>query len=142
MRVISTQEPRVAWEEAPHGAGAGAGRPRSPRRGRIDLLRRVRSALPEGNSLPDSTWRARHRGILIVLWLHSVGIVVFGVLTGHSLLHSVSEGSIVAMEAATHRRPAPCRVRGKRPRPGHIVALGSFVKRPTLLPSVSLQTAK
>jgi PAS domain S-box-containing protein len=43
-------------------------------------LRQIRSRLPEGRPLPSPVWERRHRGILILLWLHAFGIVCFGVL--------------------------------------------------------------
>ena len=42
--------------------------------------RQIRSRLPEGRPLPAPVWERRHRGILILLWLHALGIVCFGVL--------------------------------------------------------------
>ncbi|HET9221300.1 MAG TPA: histidine kinase dimerization/phospho-acceptor domain-containing protein, partial [Roseiflexaceae bacterium] len=43
--------------------------------------RQIRSRLPEGRPLPAAVWERRHRGILILLWLHAIGIVGFGILT-------------------------------------------------------------
>jgi hypothetical protein len=31
---------------------------------------RLPSHLPHGGTLPDEVWRSRHRGILLLLWLH------------------------------------------------------------------------
>jgi PAS domain S-box-containing protein len=45
-----------------------------------DTVRRIRSRLPEGRPLPPVVGERRHRGILILLWLHAIGIVCFGVL--------------------------------------------------------------
>ena len=42
--------------------------------------RQIRSRLPEGRPLPAPVWERRHRGILILLWLHAIGIVCFGIL--------------------------------------------------------------
>jgi PAS domain S-box-containing protein len=42
--------------------------------------RQIRSRLPEGRPLPAPIWERRHRGILILLWLHAIGIVCFGIL--------------------------------------------------------------
>src|SRR5262245_41271139 len=42
--------------------------------------RQIRSRLPEGRPLPTLVWERRHRGILILLWLHAIGIVCFGIL--------------------------------------------------------------
>ena len=36
--------------------------------------------LPQGRGLPEGVWRRRHRALLILLWAHAVGLVVFGQL--------------------------------------------------------------
>src|SRR2546421_11130744 len=38
---------------------------------------RLRSLVPEGRRLPERVWSRRHRGILVLLWMHAVGIAVF-----------------------------------------------------------------
>jgi hypothetical protein len=60
------------------------------------LLKRLWRILPKGRSLPEEIWRRRHRGILVLLWAHAVGIACFGVLRGHGLVHSLSEATVVA----------------------------------------------
>ncbi len=60
---------------------------------------RVRALLPAGGSLPDPAWRARHTGIIVVLWAHAVLIPVFALARGYSPLHSVAEGAIVPAAA-------------------------------------------
>jgi signal transduction histidine kinase len=72
--------------------------PETPRRGTVvtRLVSRICHALPEGRPLPDRLWGRRHRGILVLLWLHALGIAGFGVLTGHGLAHSLAEAAIVA----------------------------------------------
>lgn len=47
----------------------------------IHYLRRLRARLPEGRPLPTPVWESRHRSILILLWLHAIGIACFGILT-------------------------------------------------------------
>ena len=49
---------------------------------RPSFISRVQAALPEGRPLPEATWQARHRGIIILLWLHAIGIAVFGLPGG------------------------------------------------------------
>jgi PAS domain S-box-containing protein len=61
------------------------------------FIAHIRAALPEGRPLPEATWQARHRGILILLWLHAIGIAAFGLLAGYGFIHSVTEGSVVAV---------------------------------------------
>src|SRR5262245_5475605 len=76
-----------------------------PRRAR-DYLARILNALPEGRSLPEETWRRRHQGILVLLWLQAVGLAVFALAMGTDLAHSVFEGGVVALMAlvATPRK--------------------------------------
>lgn len=73
----------------------------SPSTGAVleQFLDRIRHALPEGRALPEAVWRQRHRAILVLLWLQAAGIVVFGVLRGYGLVHSLIEGSFVAVAA-------------------------------------------
>ncbi|MCB0196348.1 MAG: PAS domain S-box protein [Anaerolineae bacterium] len=59
------------------------------------LLKNIKGILPEGKSLPDDSWEARHRGILTLLWLHVIGVVCFGLFMGEELGHSLLEGSIL-----------------------------------------------
>jgi PAS domain S-box-containing protein len=61
------------------------------------FIARVQAFLPEGRPLPEAIWQARHRGILILLWLHTIGITAFGLLAGYGVIHSVTEGSVVAV---------------------------------------------
>src|SRR5688572_8939109 len=61
------------------------------------FITRVQAALPEGRPLPEAIWQARHRGILILLWLHAIGITAFGLLAGFGFIHSATEGSVVAV---------------------------------------------
>jgi two-component system, cell cycle sensor histidine kinase and response regulator CckA len=62
-------------------------------------LAEIRHSLPEGNSLPDDVWQRRHRVILWLLWLHAVGIVVYGVAAGFGLPHSVLETAPIVAAA-------------------------------------------
>ena len=60
---------------------------------------RLRKALPQGGSLPEEVWRQRHRALLILLWAHAVGLVVFGAARGYGVLHSAADGLAVAVFA-------------------------------------------
>jgi signal transduction histidine kinase len=51
----------------------------------LRLLSRVRGTLPQGRSLPDAVWRGRHRAILLILWLHVLGLGLLAGLGGHGL---------------------------------------------------------
>lgn len=55
--------------------------------------------LPEGQPLPEAVWQSRHEGILIVLWLHAIGLMAFGLLNGAGVWHSLADVSIVAVAA-------------------------------------------
>ena len=52
--------------------------------------------VPEGRPLPTAVWQRRHQGILVVLWLHVVGLLSFGLLSGAGLWHSLAEAGLVA----------------------------------------------
>jgi diguanylate cyclase (GGDEF)-like protein/PAS domain S-box-containing protein len=63
------------------------------------LSSQIRSALPEGRPLPDDVWRQRHAGIVILLWLHVVGIAAFAAFTNPGLLPNLAEVGLVALTA-------------------------------------------
>ena len=67
---------------------------------RMPWTARLRSALPEGRTLPDRVWRRRHRALLTLLWLHAAGLAIFAFAQGYGLTHSLQEGGIVALIAA------------------------------------------
>jgi diguanylate cyclase (GGDEF)-like protein/PAS domain S-box-containing protein len=49
--------------------------------------------------LPRDAWQPRHRVILWLLWLHAIGIFAFGLFVGVGPIHSLIEGSAVALWA-------------------------------------------
>jgi diguanylate cyclase (GGDEF)-like protein len=58
------------------------------------LATRVRSlgnALPTGRPLSDDRWEVRHRGIVILLWLHVPALFVMGFATAHTAWHSLAD---------------------------------------------------
>ena len=59
----------------------------------------LRVLIPEGRPLPESVWRPRHRGILVLLWVHVAGLAVFALLTGAEPRHAVAEAGVVALMA-------------------------------------------
>jgi diguanylate cyclase (GGDEF)-like protein/PAS domain S-box-containing protein len=71
----------------------------------IAVLRRAatsfRNVLPRGGSLPADLWQARHRTVLLVLWLHVAGIPVFALVRGEDLGHGLTEAGVVGIFAAT-----------------------------------------
>jgi PAS domain S-box-containing protein len=70
---------------------------------------RLRHVLPEGRPLPDDVWRRRHRGIVVLLWLHVVGLACFGLLGRNGALHSISEVALVAIAALVAVAPGRSR---------------------------------
>src|SRR5260370_39394173 len=65
----------------------------------IRLGQVIWAATPEGSESPDRVWRQRHRGILVVLWLHAMGIACFSLYTHHSVGPSLLEGGTIAATA-------------------------------------------
>ncbi|MET0604579.1 MAG: EAL domain-containing protein [Baekduia sp.] len=50
---------------------------------------RTRRWLPTGGTLPAATFEARHRAVLVLLWLHVVGLPVFAFARGYPLPHAL-----------------------------------------------------
>lgn len=46
------------------------------------LLDHIHSAIPEGRSLPEDVWQRRHRGFLVLLWLHALALPAFALAKG------------------------------------------------------------
>ena len=73
-----------------------------------ERLAAIRRSLPEGSTLPDDIWRARHRGILVLLWFHALIIPSYALIRGFDLWHALVESLIVpaaAVVAALQRSP-------------------------------------
>jgi diguanylate cyclase (GGDEF)-like protein len=66
----------------------------------------VRAAVPHGQLLTPAVWARRHRGIVVLLWLHAVALTGFGVARGKGLSHSLQEGAAVAVFALLAATPA------------------------------------
>ncbi len=49
-------------------------------------IKQLWNALPYGYSIEDAEWLRRHRGIVWLLWVHAVGVPVFGLLMNRSVL--------------------------------------------------------
>ncbi len=66
-------------------------------------VERVKSAvvrfLPRGGSLPYEEWRRRHRVIVALLWVHAVGLTVFGLARGYTLGHTMTDTVVIAAAA-------------------------------------------
>ncbi len=68
--------------------------------------RAAQGALPHGQLLTPEVWARRHRGIVVLLWLHVAGVAAFGVARGKGLAHSGSEAAVVAVFALLATHPA------------------------------------
>ncbi len=60
---------------------------------------RIRFSIPEGRPLPDEAWRRRHLGILVLLWLHVLGIAFWAALQDFSVEHILLDAGVVAAAA-------------------------------------------
>jgi diguanylate cyclase (GGDEF)-like protein len=65
----------------------------------------VRGALPHGQLLTPEVWARRHKGIVVLLWLHVVALTGFAVARGKGLTHAVLEGLVVAVFALAAAHP-------------------------------------
>jgi signal transduction histidine kinase/CheY-like chemotaxis protein len=75
-------------------------RPALPRR-LAAAIRALPAALPRGWTLSEESWRNRHRGICIVLWLHVFAVPVFGMIRRYDAFHVLLESSGIAVLAVT-----------------------------------------
>jgi hypothetical protein len=74
-------------------------------------LMRIISLLPKGRSLPEHVWLRRHRGLLLLLWLHVIGLTALGIVRGYGVQHFLVEvdavlvafGTIAASPRASRR---------------------------------------
>jgi len=61
--------------------------------------------LPEGRALPYDVWQARHRGIVVLLWLQTVAILIYGYFIARFGGHVFLEVGGVALTAAAASWP-------------------------------------
>ncbi|MEA2418212.1 MAG: hypothetical protein QOE60_418 [Thermoleophilaceae bacterium] len=59
-------------------------------------LSRLRLLLPEGRTLPYSAWRHRHHAMIALLFVESIGLVIFSFAEGNGWLHSVAHAGALA----------------------------------------------
>ncbi len=57
----------------------------------VSSRRRWPSWLPKGGSLPEADWRARHRWVIALLWVHVVAIPLYAIYRGNTLGHALFE---------------------------------------------------
>lgn len=70
------------------------------------FLQGLLAALPKGDALAETAWAYRHRGILTVLWLHVVGVPLYGVYLGAPLRLSLGGGGLLGLIAILAQLPA------------------------------------
>ena len=63
----------------------------------LPWMERVRAQLPQGRTLPQESWRARHRAILILAGFHAVAVPLYGIVQGFPVGHCLLEGSGIAL---------------------------------------------
>src|SRR5207249_940508 len=73
---------------------------------------RLRGLVPDGRRLPERVWSRRHRGILVLLWMHAVGIAVFAAVRQFEVSHVLLEAGAVGVTAVLAGvLPGPRRLR-------------------------------
>src|SRR5688500_19844349 len=63
---------------------------------RRGLFSAIQDWLPEGRGLPYEQWRIRHRGVLIFIHAHAVGLTIFGLVQGWGPGWAIGEGVLIA----------------------------------------------
>jgi diguanylate cyclase (GGDEF)-like protein/PAS domain S-box-containing protein len=87
------------------------GRSSTQRTSRPTRRSRLWRWLPHGSTLPEDVWAQRHRGILVLLWLHVPGVFLFSLARHVPVLEAALEGcavaafALAAMTLRNHRRP-------------------------------------
>lgn len=61
------------------------------------LAGRLRDAVPHGRGLPAEDWDRRHRGLVVIVWIHALAVPVFGLAQGYPVAHTLAESSVVAV---------------------------------------------
>jgi diguanylate cyclase (GGDEF)-like protein len=80
---------------------------------------RLLDLLPKGRSLPEHVWIRRHRGLLLILWLHVVGLTLLGVVRGYGPVQTTADAGILGFFAIIGSQPG-----GSRKLRSVMVALG------------------
>jgi signal transduction histidine kinase len=61
------------------------------------FLARLTTTLPQGRALSDEHWWSRHRGVLVLLWLHLPVLGLLAVRSGIGVLHAAGELSLIVL---------------------------------------------
>ncbi len=64
------------------------------------------AALPKGDALDDPAWSVRHRGILYILWLHVLGVPLYGAYMGAGPSLYLGGGALLGAIAIAAQLPA------------------------------------
>ncbi|MBA3655287.1 MAG: SpoIIE family protein phosphatase [Actinobacteria bacterium] len=64
-----------------------------------------RGLLPRGSTLPDEMWWPRHRGIVILLWLHALAVPIYALIRGFDAAHVLLESVILPVAALVATYP-------------------------------------
>jgi hypothetical protein len=59
----------------------------------------IARGLPQGNTLPYDVWLKRHRGLLLLVWLHAPALAIYALAMGFGVWHSLLEGGVIALIA-------------------------------------------
>ena len=73
----------------------------------------IRLVLPEGCTLPENAWERRHRAIVVLLWLHVIGVAAFALISEGGVGHGLAEAAVLAgISVFASHRSGSRRVRG------------------------------
>ena len=70
------------------------------------FLGNLSAALPKGDALDASAWAVRHRGILYILWLHVLGVPLYGAYMGAGRGLYLGGGALLGAIAIAAQLPA------------------------------------
>jgi diguanylate cyclase (GGDEF)-like protein/PAS domain S-box-containing protein len=56
----------------------------------MPVLSVLRAHLPQGDTLPYEAWRRRHRAMVMLLFAEAIGLTLFSVAEGYTLLHTLA----------------------------------------------------
>jgi diguanylate cyclase (GGDEF)-like protein len=73
----------------------------SQRRSGPSLRSQLRGLLPQGGALPEDVWARRHRGIVVLLWVHVPGLFVFTLVRHAPVIEATLVAFIVMAFAVT-----------------------------------------
>jgi len=59
------------------------------------LVAGLRHLLPTGRTLPDAAWRPRHRAMVGLLFAEAVALVIFSLLQGNGVVHSLGHAALL-----------------------------------------------